>query len=237
LYRKRKNVRIISRKAIQNPIVFSYNGGKHVGGTAVQRDKLAKIILITILFPFIVYTFGSCVLDYVSRAESYHKTPTQLEALFNEQMAQYGMSMDIDSVEFINDENNLRKVVPIVCEDGSIISCTYFPTGDRENSLIDYITFQQELTGDEGETIHLEQIFTFMLDNFETTLAKNKDETLGPSDSATYNKALELCRDFIDGDEKEQKFFIFPEANHGRSVKFKREVGDKTILSVSLKLS
>ena len=225
------------KKGMQNKNGLRYNNEKHFGRTAVQRDKLAKIILLTLLFPLAIYMLGSCILAYIPSTESYKKTPKQFEELFNEKMAQYGMSMDIDSVDFINDENNLRKVVPIVCEDGSVISCTYYPSSDRETSVIEYVTFQQELTGDEEETTYLEQIFTFMLDTFETTLAKHKDETLGPSGSATYNKALDLCRDFIDGDEKEMKFFIFPEANHGRSVKFKREAGEKTILSVSLKLS
>ena len=102
---------------------------KHGWRTAVHRDKRAKIILLTVLVAFLIYILGSCIVGYIPPTESYKKTPKQFEELFNEQMARYGMSIDIDSVAFIDHEDGLRKVVPIACEDGSKVSCTYYPTG------------------------------------------------------------------------------------------------------------
>ena len=102
---------------------------EHDWRTAVHRDKPAKIILLTVLVAFLIYILGSCIVGYSPPTESYKKTPKQFEELFNEQMARYGMSIDIDSVAFIDDEDGLRKVVPIAYEDGSKVSFTYYPTG------------------------------------------------------------------------------------------------------------
>lgn len=66
----------------------------------------------------------NCIMYYIPPTESYKKAPYQLEELFNEKMAQYGMSIDIDSVN-LSYGDGISKTVPIKCEDGSIISCTY----------------------------------------------------------------------------------------------------------------
>jgi hypothetical protein len=42
-------------------------------------------------------------------------------------------------------------------------------------------------------------------------MSENKDETLGPVTSASYNEALEICRGFLSNDEKETRFFVYPE--------------------------
>ncbi len=202
----------------------------------MHRDKLAKVILLTLIFPLALYIFGSCILNYIPPTESYKKTPKQFESLFNEQMAQYGMSIDIDDGEYTYG-NSLSKTVPIICEDGSKINCIYYPTSEQEKAFINYISFEQEISGIEGETIYLEQIFTFLLDNFETVLAENKDVSLSPISGTSYNEAIDMCRSFITDNEKEVHFFIFPEDNHGRGVEFKREADEMTMLSVSLQLS
>ena len=201
----------------------------------MYRDKLAKIILLTLLFPLVIYMLGSCIIGYIPPTESYKKAPYQFEALFNQKMAQYGMSIDIDSVNFSYGES-LSKTVPIQCEDGSIISCTYYPTSERRKALIQYITYTQELTGKDGETIYLEQLLAFMLDEFDTALTENKDVSLDPYSGVSYNEAIRLCKEFIDGEEAEAKFFIVPKSGFGAQTTLERKTDEKTTLSLSMLL-
>ena len=223
------------KKDIQNTMVFSYNGGKLVGGTTVQRDKLAKIILLAILFPFIVYIFGSCVLNYIPPTESYKKTPKQFEELFNEKMAQYGMSMDIDSVEY-TDVDSLNKTVPIMCTDGSKVSCTLYPTGTGSRALIMYLEFEQELSGCENETVYLEPLLTFVMDEFAPKMTVNKDESFEPFSSVSYNGALLACQEFVNGSVAKTNIYISPEDDNEFAVTFKRKSDEKTTLSVRFHL-
>ena len=125
---------------------------KHDWRTAVHRDKRAKIILLTVLFPFLVYILGVASLEYSANG-ILQKTPYQFEALFYEKMTQYDMSIDVDSVAFVDDEDGLRKVVPIACEDRSRVSCTFYPTGKANRSIISYLEFAQELSGAANETV------------------------------------------------------------------------------------
>lgn len=202
---------------------------------AVHRDKLAKIILLAILFPFIVYIFGSCVLNYIPPTEPYKKTPKQLEELFNEKMAQYGMSMDIDSGEY-SYGNSWSNTVPITCKDGSKISCIYYPTGKGSNALIDYLEFEQELSGDANETVYLEPLLAFVMDEFAPNMTKNKDETFEPNMSKSYNDALLVCDDFVKGNEQEMSIYVSPEDDHFFAVTFNRKTDEKTTLSVRFHL-
>ena len=201
----------------------------------MYRDRLAKIILLAILFPFIVYIFGSCVLNYIPPTESYKKTPKQLEELFNEKMAQYGMSMDIDSGEY-SYGNSWSKTVPIVCKDGSKISCIYYPTGKGSNSLIDYLEFEQELSGEANETVYLEPLLAFVMDEFAPGMTDNKDETFEPNMSKSYNDALLVCDDFVKGNEQEMSIYVSPEDDHFFAVTFNRKTDEKTTLSVRFHL-
>ena len=198
----------------------------------MHRDKLAKIILLTVLFPFLVYILGSCIIQYIPPTESYKKTPYQFEALFNEKMTQYGMSIDIDSVNFSYGDG-LSKTVPIKCEDGSKLSCTYYPTSERKKALIHYITYTQELTGVDGETIYIEQLLTFMLDEFETALTENKDVSLD-SRGVSYNEAICLCQEFINGEEGNARFFIAPKRGYGTAITLERKADEKATISVSM---
>jgi len=203
----------------------------------VYRDKLAKIILLTILFPFVIYMLGSCIIGYIPPTGSYKKTPTQFEELFNEKMAQYGMSIDIDSVAFIDDDDGLRKVVPIACEDGSKVSCTYYPTGKANRSIISYLEFAQELSGTANETVYLEPLLAFVMDEFAPKMTRNKNESFEPFSSETYNGALLVCREFVRGKEAELDIYVSPENDNEFLVTFKRKSDEKTTLSVSLELS
>ena len=201
----------------------------------MYRDRLAKIILLAILFPFIVYIFGSCVLNYIPPTESYKKTPKQLEELFNEKMAQYGMSMDIYSGEY-SYGNSWSKTVPIVCKDGSRISCIYYPTGKGSNALIDYLEFEQELSGEANETVYLEPLLAFVMDEFAPKMTVNKDESFEPNMSKSYNDALLVCDDFVKGNEKEMSIYVSPENEHFFAVTFNRKTDEKTTLYVRIHL-
>ena len=202
---------------------------------AVYRDKLAKIILLTILFPFVIYMLGSCIIGYIPPTGSYRKAPYQFEELFNEKMAKYGMSIDIDSVNFSYGDG-LSKTVPIKCEDGSMISCTYYPTSERRKSLIEYMTFTQELTGQHGETTYIEQLLIFMLEEFYTASTDNKDEPFDAYSGVSYNEALRICKEFIRGEEKETSFFVWVRSDHGTATTLERKVGETSTISISFLL-
>ena len=203
----------------------------------MDRSKLGKILLLTLALPFAAYLLINCIAGYIPPTESYKKTPYQFEEAFNMQMAQYGMSIDIDSVDFSRDENDyLKKVVPVICEDGSTIICTYFATSEYKKSLLQYIKFEQEVSDKEGETIHIEQLLAFLMDEFVTVMKENKDETFGPASEISYNEALKICRDFCDSSEQETEFFVYPEENHGRAVTLKRKAGEISSLSIGLYL-
>ena len=202
----------------------------------MDRNKLGKLMLLLFVLPFAAYFFIDCAAGYLTPAKSYQKTPYQFEAAFNEQMEKYGMSIDIDSVNFTYGDS-LSKTVPVVCEDGSKITCTYYPTSERMQSRIEYITFEQELTGQPSDKVYIEKLLKFLLDEFETIMTEQKDETLNSIVGKSYNEALEICGDFLNSDEREISFFIFPEQSHGRAVTLERNTDEAVRISVSLKLN
>lgn len=201
----------------------------------MHRDKLAKVILLTLILPLVVYVFGSCILGYIPPTEPYKKTPAQFEALFNEKMAQYGMSINVDSGEYTYG-NSLSKTVPIVCEDGSEVSCTYYPTGTGSRSLIVYLEFGQKLLGADDETVYLEPLLAFVMDEFAPKMTQNKDESFEPFSSETYNGALLACQEFIEGKEAKLSIYISPDNDKEFAVTFKRKTDEKTSLSVRFHL-
>ena len=202
----------------------------------MHLDKLAKIILLSVLFPFLVYILGSCIIGYIPPTESYKKTPKQFEELFNEKMAQYGMSIDIDAAEFIHDDDGSGKVVPIICEDGSKVSCTYYPTRTGNRLLIVYLKFEQELAGTANETVYIEPLLAFVMDEFAPKMTQNKDESFEAFSSETYNGALLACQEFIEGSDAKLSIYISPENDKEFAVTFKRKSGEKTTLSVRFHL-
>ena len=203
----------------------------------MDRSKLGKILLLTLALPFAAYLLIDCIAGYIPPTESYKKAPYQFEEAFNEQMAQYGMSIDIDSVDFSRDENDyLKKVVPVICEDGSKITCTYFPTSERRKSIIQYITFEQELTGEKDEKVYLEQLLVFLMDEFATPMSVNKDESFEPVSSVSYKEAIQISREFIEGNDKERIIYIAVAKRKEKPVKFERMTEEKTSLSISLHL-
>jgi len=124
----------------------------------VDRAKLGKLLMIILGFPIAVLILSNCIANYIPPTEAYKKTPKQFEELFNEKMAQYGMSIDVEGGEY-SFTNAPRRTVQIFCEDGSKVSCTYYPTGTGSRSIIQYLVFEQELSGKENETVYLEKLF------------------------------------------------------------------------------
>ena len=145
------------------------------------------------------------------------------------------MSIDIDSVNF-SYGGQLNKVVPIVCEDGSKITCTYFPTSERRKSIIQYITFEQELTGEKEEKVYVEQLLTFLMDEFVTPMTVNKDESFEPFSSVSYNEAIRISREFIEGNDKKTVIYVAVAKREEKPIKFERKTEEKTSLSISLHL-
>ncbi len=200
----------------------------------MDKSKLAKYILLFLALPFAAYLLIDCIAGYIPPTESYKKTPYQFEEAFNEEMAQYGMSIDIDSANFSYGGDRVSKTVPIVCEDGSKITCTYFPTSERNKALINYIVFEQELTGEKGEMVYIEPLLIFLLDEFETAMTVNNDESIDSYFGVSYNEALEYCRNFIEGDETSEKFFVCPEQGYGTAVTLRRQACETTCLSIHM---
>ena len=201
----------------------------------MDRNKLAKLVLLLLAVPFAAYILIDCIAGYIPPTESYKKTPYQFEAAFNEQMAKYGMSIDIDSVNFTYGDS-LYKKASVVCEDGSKITCTYYPTSERRKALLMYITFEQELTGKGSDKVYIEKLLQFLLVEFQPVMAEHKDETLNTS-GKSYNEAMIICSDFLNSDEEEVRFFIYSEENYGRAVTLERNTDEEVKISVSLILS
>jgi len=199
----------------------------------VQRDKLAKVILLTLILPLIVYIFGSCILNYIPPTEPYKKTPTQFEELFNHQMAQYGLSIDLDSANYSYGDY-FTKTVPIQCADGSKINCTLYTTSDRKKALVEYIVFTQELTGKEEEIVYIEPILKFMLDEFYSVMAENKDDPIDIHSGVSYNEAVKLCDDFVNGKKHIESFTAFPIEGYGTGITLKRDDDEKLSISFFL---
>lgn len=175
-------------------------------------------------------------MGYIPPTDPYKKAPFQLEELFNDRMAQYGMSIDVDSVNYAYGEY-FTKTVPIQCEDGSVITCTMYTTSDRRKALIEYIVFTQELTCKEGETIYIEPILKFMLDTFYTNLTKDKDDPIDEYLGVSYNEAIRLCDEFINGTEENTHFHVMARTGLGNGIKLERTDDEKPSISISLVLA
>ena len=67
-------------------------------------------------------------------------------------------------------------------------------------------------------------------------MAEHKEESLNSSGKSC-NEVMEICSDFLVSDEKEVRFFICSEQNHGRVVTLERNTDEEVKISVRLKLS
>ena len=66
----------------------------------MSKKTIAILVILTFFFPFLLWNLVNCAKGYIPPTESFKKTPVQFESAFNEQMAKYGMYIDIDSVNF-----------------------------------------------------------------------------------------------------------------------------------------
>lgn len=174
----------------------------------MKKRTLAIILLLTIIAPFILYANLERIKVYIPPTEPYKKTPYQFEEAFNEQMAQYGISIDIDSVNYTYEsDGDTYKTVPIQCEDGSIISCVFDTTSDRRKSLIWRLSFEQQTTGADDEMVYITPLLEFILQEFETPLANDKDSAFGLR-GLSYNQAIQTCEKFLANYDEKCEFHI-----------------------------
>jgi len=202
----------------------------------MDKKKLAIGILLLAAVPLVLFYIVNLVGSCVPVMESYKKTPYQFEQDFNEQMADYGMSIDIGSVNFTYGGSYPYKTVPILCDDGSQITCTYRPTDKGRNSFVRWIEFEQQLTGDADETIYIEQLLDFLMREFETPLIDGQNRYYNDYDKPlSYESALETCRDFIAGETIENSFYVKAYEDNFDTVTLKRGAEEKP--SITLRLS
>ena len=201
----------------------------------MSKKTLSIVVILTFFFPFVLWNFVNCAEGYIPPTKPYQKTPNQFETAFNEQMAKYGMSIDIDSVNFTYGDS-LYKEVPVVCEDGSKITCRYYPTSERRKSLIQYIKFEQELTGQPSDKVYIAKIMEFMLDEFVTGTTENKDETFEPATSVSYNEAIKTCEDYIEGRKTKLYIRVANEPLDEQTITLERGTGDIPLISISMYL-
>lgn len=202
----------------------------------MNKKKFAIAALLLLVAPLLLYNFIDLLQGYIPPTEPYKKTPYQFEEAFNEQMRAYGMTIDVDSVLFTYNDTVCYKTVPIFCEDGSAVSCTYFPTSERHKSLIVAIEFEQQLKGTADEKVYLVPLMEFIMQEFETPMAADKDKTFFSGDAASYNEALQDCQDFISGTEKELEFNVACEDAHASTVTLTRETGDTNSIKIRVYL-
>ena len=173
----------------------------------MDKKKFAIAALLLLVAPLLLYNLVDFVQGYIPPTEPYKKTPYQFEEAFNEQMSAYGMSIDIDKVLFRYEDDIIFKAVPIQCEDGSTIICTYYPTSDRRKSLITEIQFEQQLTGAADETIYITPLLEFIMQEFDTPMVEDKDSAYGTR-GISYNQAVQTCEEFLAGNTRKQEFHI-----------------------------
>ena len=197
----------------------------------MEQSKLRKLLLLLFGCPLALLLLINCITSYIPPTEPYKKTPSQFEALFNEKMAQYGLSIDVDDDNFF-DRTDQAKTVPIVCNDEASLTCTFFPGNVRKKSILQAITFRQVLDGQEGEALYLEPILMFMMDEFCPAMTEEKDETFETITALSYNDALRACKEFLKSNGTEKYFNIAPEDGEFIAVAMFREVGEKTTISI-----
>ena len=198
----------------------------------MKKRTLAIVLLLTMVAPFILYNNLERIKALIPPTEPYKKSAANFEEAFNEQMAQYGMSIDIDSVPCSESENTLYKIVPVQCEDGSTITCIYYPTGKSRKSLIKAIEFEQSINGSSSQTIYLTPILEFLLQEFEAPLAEDKDENPGWWNALTYNQAIQSCEEFLSGKDSELEFYIASDHVEISYIRLSRRAGEDSSVRI-----
>mgnify|MGYP000867235220 FL=1 len=201
----------------------------------MKKKTLAIILLLTIIAPFVLFANLERIKDYIPPTEPYKKTPYQFEEAFNEQMAQYGMSIDIDSVNYTYEsDGDTYKTVPIQCDDGSVISCVFDTTSDKRKSLIWRLAFEQQTTGTKGETIYLIPLLEFILQEFEAPMLEDKDKGLAGSRAVSYNEAIRYCQTFVAGAQQGFEFYVASDESKASPVKLQRKNGEEKSIQIRI---
>ncbi|MEN6418846.1 MAG: hypothetical protein ABFC73_07970 [Clostridiaceae bacterium] len=200
----------------------------------MKKRTLAIVLLLTIIAPFVLFANLERIKDYIPPTEPYKKTPYQFEEAFNEQMAQYGMSIDVSSVSWPYDEYSLYKSVPIQCEDGSTITCTYYPTGKSSKSQIEVIEFEQSLSSKEPQTIYIVPLMEFILQEFEAPMLEDKDKGLAGSRAVSYNEAIRYCQTFVAGAQQGFEFYVASDESKASPVKLQRKNEEEKSIQIRI---
>ena len=201
----------------------------------MKKRTLAIILLLTIIAPFVLFANLERIKDYIPPTEPYKKTPYQFEKAFNEQMAQYGMSIDIDSVNYTyKSDGDTYKTVPIQCDDGSVISCVFDTTSDKRKSLIWRLAFEQQTTGAKGETVYLIPLLEFILQEFEAPMLEDKDKGLAGSRAVSYNEAIRYGQTFVAGAQKELEFYVASDESKASPVRLQRKNGEEKSIQIRI---
>jgi hypothetical protein len=205
----------------------------------MNRQKLAILILLAAAVPFFVYCAADYVKGYIPPTESYKKTPAQFEQAFNEIMGEYGMSIDVNSVDFENTNGRPFKAMPVQCSDGSSILCTFTTTAAKQKSLLMHLKFEQQLNNTSDETVYIEPLLEFVMQEFFTPMYEEPDKTFASFAIVTilsYNEALQSCRTFIDSDESELVMYVATDKEEGSGITITKDRQDPPSITISVYL-
>lgn len=200
----------------------------------MNKKTLAIVLLLTMIAPFVLYTTLDIIRAYIPFTGPDKKSVEHFEKAFNEQMAQYEMSIDISSVTWSENEGPLHKSVPIQCGDGSVITCTYYPTAKSPKSQIRVIKFEQSLNDKEPQTIYIIPLMEFILEEFEAPMLEDKDKAFDAWDAVSYNEAIRNCQTFVAGEQKEFEFNVASDNHEASSVTLTRKTGEEKSINIQI---
>ena len=164
----------------------------------MQKKTVAIIVLALLGAPIFIFAWASYIRGVLPPKEPSHKTPYQFEEAFNEQMSPYGMSIDLDSVNFGYGDGYVSKVVPVQCEDGSDITCRVLMTSARRKSLIILLEFEQPYDGAIPD--NFQPLFEMLIRVFETPLYVDRTAKFF---DGTYDDILDQYYNFANTNESQ----------------------------------
>ena len=166
------------------------------GKDYMQKKTLAALIFALIGVPFLIYSIVGDIRDYLALTDPALKTPHQFEEAFNEQMGIWGMSVDLDSVDYVRHADYTEKTVPVPCADGSEIMLKLLVVGVKKSAIIRRIEFEQPYSA--SVPAAYPALFKALLRIFETRLYETKDDSHQMSRS--YREAVEDLYAFSNSD-------------------------------------
>lgn len=201
----------------------------------MSKKTIAILVILTFFFPFLLWNLVNCAEGYIPPSEPYQKTPDQFEAAFNEQMAKYGMTIDIDSVNFTYGSGSPYKIVPVHCEDNSVIEFTYYPASERSNSLILGLEFAQTIQGTAEEKIYITPILKFLIREFQLSDANDVNHSLD-DEALSLQQAIDACDRFSSGTDEKFEFLLSPNENQTVYASLERYDREQDILVLFMNL-